>query len=90
VKEEGSGDIVSGVNHALGFPILLRCIGTRHTKRNAVGKKECTGGGVVKLTAIVTLYRFDGVAELSPHMSKKIGNSRKMSYLNRRGKVQRK
>jgi len=77
LKEEGSGDIVSGANHALGFPILLRCIGTGHTKRNAVGKKECTGGGVVKLTAVVTLYCFDGAAELSSDMSKKVGNSRK-------------
>jgi hypothetical protein len=64
LKEESSGDIISGANHALGFPILLGCIRTRHTKGNAMGKKERTRGGVVKLTAVVTLYCFDGAAKL--------------------------
>ena len=71
LEEQGAGDIVGGTKHVLGFAILLRGIGTRHAERNTFSKKESTRRRVVKLTAVVTLYRFDGAAELSVYMSEK-------------------
>jgi hypothetical protein len=40
LEEEGASDIGGGANHALGFPVLLRGIWTRHTEGNTVGEKE--------------------------------------------------
>jgi len=51
-----------------------------------VREEEGTGGGVIKLTAIVTLDGLDGKADLSRHPGKKwrVGNA---SDFARKGKV---
>ena len=77
LEEQGASDIVDGTNHALGFAILLRGIGARHTERNTFSKKEGTRHRVVKLTTVVTLHGFDGTTKLSVHIGKKIGEDRK-------------
>jgi hypothetical protein len=77
LEKKSAGDIVDGADHALGFPILLRGIWAGHAEGDTFGKKEGTRGGVIKLTAVVTLHRFDGAAVLRGNMSEKIRDSRK-------------
>ena len=55
LEEEGAGDVIDGADHALGFPVLLRGIGTRHAKSGAVSKEETAGGRVVEFATVVTL-----------------------------------
>ena len=76
LEEQGAGDIVGGTNNALGFAILLRGIGARHTERNTFSKKESTRRRVGKLTTVVTLHRFDGATKLSEHIGEKIREDR--------------
>jgi len=74
LEEEGASDIVGTANHALSFSVLLRSIGAGHAKGNTFVEKEGARGGVVKLTTVVTLQGLAGAAELSRHMSEKIGD----------------
>ena len=76
MEEQGTGDIVGGSKHALGFAILLRGIGARHAEINTFSKKESTRRRVVKLTAVVTLHGFDGATKLSEHIGEKIRKDR--------------
>jgi hypothetical protein len=77
LKKKGADNIVGGADHAFGLSVLLRGVGAGHAESDAVGKKERTRGGVVKLTPVVALHAFDGAAELGAYMSKKICNGRK-------------
>ena len=53
----------------------MRGVGAGHAERYTFGKKEGARRRVVKLTAIVTLHRFDGASELGEHVGEKIGKS---------------
>jgi hypothetical protein len=46
LKQERADNIVDGTNDALGFTILRRGVGARHTKMNAPSEEESTGTGV--------------------------------------------
>jgi hypothetical protein len=72
LKEKGAHGVVGGANHPLNLAILRRSIWARHTQLNTVREKECTGGGVIKLTTIVTLDGLDGEAELCGHPSEEV------------------
>jgi hypothetical protein len=50
--------------------------------------KEHTSGGVVELTAVITLNGFDGGPKLSGNIRKKLERQGKVSDLRRKGKVQ--
>jgi hypothetical protein len=54
-----------------------------------VRKEEGTGGGVVKLTTIVTLDGFDGEAELCGHPSEEVKNRGESIRLRMQGKSPR-
>ena len=44
---------------------------------DAVGEEKCSGAGVVKLTAVVTLDGLNGGAELGRYIGKQVSNRRK-------------
>jgi hypothetical protein len=52
------------VKSMLGFTLRRRGIWAGHPQDDPSGGEECAGGGVVELTAVVTLDNFDGVAKL--------------------------
>jgi hypothetical protein len=51
------------------FTVLRRSVGTRHPQKYPFGGEECARGAVIKLTAIVALDGFDGVAKLCGDIS---------------------
>jgi hypothetical protein len=72
LKEQGTQHIIDGANDAFGFTILRRSVGTRHPQKDPFGGEECARGGIVELTAIVTLDGFDGAAKLCGDISEKM------------------
>jgi hypothetical protein len=56
--------IIDGAKRMLDFTVLQRGVRTGHPQDDSIGGKECTGGGVVKFTIVVTLDDFDGAAKL--------------------------
>jgi hypothetical protein len=56
----------------LGFTILWRVVWAGHPQDNPTGGKECTRGGIVELTTVVTLDSFDGAAKLRGNKGEKI------------------
>jgi len=79
-------DIIRRANHPLSLAVLGRGIRTRHTQLNTPREEERTGGGVVKLTSVVTLDGLNGEAEDT--QAKKWRRVGKVSDLARKGKVQ--
>jgi hypothetical protein len=71
LEQQEAHDIIDGTNHALSLAVLRGRVGTRHPKLNTM-RKEGVGGGVVKLTSIVTLDTSDGTTKLCGHISKKV------------------
>jgi hypothetical protein len=51
---------------------MWRGVWTEHPQDDPTGGKECTRGGIVELTSIVTLDGFDGVAKLHGNKGKKL------------------
>jgi hypothetical protein len=56
------------------FPVLRRAVWTGHLQDDPTRGKECMGGGIVKLTTVVTLDGFDGVAKLRGNKGEKFDN----------------
>jgi hypothetical protein len=81
---QGTQHIVDGAEDVLGFTVLQRSVGTRHPQKYPFGGKQCARGGVIKLTIIVALDGFDGVAKLGRDISKKINKVEKGSDLTRK------
>ena len=50
---------------------------TRHTQLNNPREEEGTGGGVIELLPVFTLYGLNGEAELSGHPGKEVEESGK-------------
>lgn len=48
-------------------------MGAGHAHGDTVSKEECAGGGVVELTAVITLDVTNGCRELCPDIDKKNG-----------------
>ena len=67
LEQKGAHGVVHGANHALSLAVLGGGIWARHAQLDTVREEEGTGGGVIELTAIVTLNCLDGEAELSRH-----------------------
>jgi hypothetical protein len=59
--------VIGGTNHPFSLAILGRGIWVGHAQLNTVREKEGAGGGVIKLTTIVTLDDLDGEVELCGH-----------------------
>jgi hypothetical protein len=72
LKKQGAQHIIDGAEDALGFTILWRSVGTRHSQKYHFGGKECISGDIIELTTIVALDGFDGVAKLCGYISEKI------------------
>lgn len=72
LKEKRAYNVVEGTESALGFTILGRGVGAGHAHGDAVSEEEGTGGGVVELTAIVTLNAANRCGKLSPDIGKKM------------------
>jgi hypothetical protein len=49
--------------------------------------EECSRGGIVKITTVVTMDSFDGATKLCGDKGKKIVEVEKVSYLTHKGKV---
>jgi hypothetical protein len=64
LKEERANHIIYDVKSTLGFTVLRRGVGTGHPQNHPMSDEECSRGGVVELTTVVTLNSFDGVAKL--------------------------
>jgi hypothetical protein len=64
--------IIDGVKRTLGFTILRRGVWAGHPQDDPTGGKECTGGSIVKLTVIVTLDNFDGMAKQCENKGEKL------------------
>jgi hypothetical protein len=89
LKQKGAHGIVGGANHAFSLTILRRGIRTRHAQLNTVREEESSGGGVVKLTTIVTLDGLDGETELCGHPSEEVKERGKNIRLRTQGKSPR-
>ena len=72
LDQKGTHDIVRRANHPLSLAVLRRGIRIRHEQLNTPREEERTGGGVVKLTLVVTLDGLNGEAELSGHPGKEV------------------
>jgi hypothetical protein len=72
LEEKGACDIICGAKDALGLAVLRRGVGARHVERDAIGEEESASGGVVKLSAIVTLHGFDGATKLGANIGKEV------------------
>jgi hypothetical protein len=87
LKQQRAEYIIDGANRTLGFTILRRGVWAGHLQDNPTRGKECTCGGIVELTIVVTLDDFDGATKLRGNKGKKIDNVGKVSDLTRKGKV---
>jgi hypothetical protein len=87
LKIQGTHHIIDGAKDALSFTILRRSVWIGHPQKYPIGGEECARGGVIKLTAIVALDGFDGVAKLCGDISEKNLTVEKVSDLTRKGKV---
>ena len=72
LEEESAHNVVRGANHALSLAVLGRSIRTRHAQLNTPREKERARGGVIELTAVVTLNGLNGETELSGHPGKEV------------------
>src|SRR6185437_9841357 len=72
LDQEGAHDVVRCANHPLRLAVLWRGIRTRHAQLNTPRQEEGTGGGVIELTPVVTLYGLNGEAELSGHPGEEV------------------
>jgi hypothetical protein len=70
MKKQGTQHIIDGAKDALGFTVLLRGVWARYPQKYPFGGKECVRGDIIKLTAIIALDNFDGVAKLCGDISK--------------------
>jgi hypothetical protein len=72
LKKKGTHDVIGSANHALRLAVLRGGIRTRHAQLDTAREKESPRGGVIELTAIVTLDGLDGEAELSGNPGEKM------------------
>jgi hypothetical protein len=72
LKQQGADHIIDGVKSTLSFTVLRKGVWVGHPQDDPIGSKECTGGGIVELTTVVTLDSFDGVAKLRGNQGEKI------------------
>jgi hypothetical protein len=61
------------MNHVLDLAVLWGIVGTRQPKQDALREEESAGGGVIKLTSIITLDALDGAAKLCGHKGEEVG-----------------
>jgi hypothetical protein len=64
LKQQRANHIIDVVKSTLGFTVLRRGVWAGHLQDDPTGGNECTGGGIIELTIVVTLDNFDGVAKL--------------------------
>jgi hypothetical protein len=74
LEQKGAHDIVSGANHAFRLAVLRGSVGTGHAQLDTARKEERAGGGIIKLTPVVTLDGLNGEAELSRHPGEEVGD----------------
>jgi hypothetical protein len=89
LEQKSAHGVVSGANHALSLVILRGGIRARHAQLDTVREEEGMGGGVIKLTTIVTLDGLDYEAELRGHPSEEVKNRKKSIKLRTQGKSPR-
>jgi hypothetical protein len=89
MKQKGAHGVVGGANHPFSLAILGRGIWAKHAQLNTVREKEGTGGGVIKLTTIVTLDGLDGEADLCGHPSEEVKERGESVRLRTQGKSPR-
>jgi hypothetical protein len=87
LKQQRVDHIIDDVKSALNFTILQRGVWTEHPQDDPTRGKEHASGGVVELTAVVTLDDFDGAAKLRGNKGEKLHNVRKVSDFTRKGEV---
>jgi hypothetical protein len=80
LEQKSAHGVVCGANHALSLAILRGGIRARHAQLNTVREEKGTGGGVIKLTTIVTLDDLNGEAELCGHPSEEAREKHQTSH----------
>ena len=74
LEQKGLHDVVDGGKSAFSTSVLLRGVGTRHSKNDSMSEEERASRGVVKLAAVVALNRLNGGVKLCAHIREKIRN----------------
>lgn len=65
MRELRTHSLIESAEHALGAPVLWRCIWAGHAQRNAATVEEITGSVVIELAPVVSLECEDGEVEVS-------------------------
>lgn len=86
LKEQGVNDIIHGANVAFGFTILMRSVGARHTKMDALSEEKVTDARV-ELFPVIALDNLDLGAKLNGGVGDEVTSVLKVFDLRRNGKV---
>jgi hypothetical protein len=86
LEKKRAHGLVDSTNHALSLAVLRGGVRARHAQLDTVREEERTGGGVIKLTTIVTLDGLDSETELCGHPSEEVVNRRESIRLHTQGK----
>jgi hypothetical protein len=89
LDEEATNHVGGDANDAFDLAVLGRSVRAREAQLNVVGE-EGARGGVVELSAIVTLKGTNRTTELGGDLGEEVGKVEKVPDLRRKGKVQRK
>ena len=89
MKEEAADHVGCGANDSIDPAVMGRSVRAREAQLNVVGE-EGARGGVVELSAIVTLKGTNRTTELGGDLGEEVGKVEKVPDLRRKGKVQRK
>ena len=57
MDEKCTTNSINGTDHAFGFPVLRRSVGTGEPKKDDVSRENFFVGSIFKFTAVVTLKR---------------------------------
>ena len=72
MNEKGADNVIESTERPFSLSVLRRSVRTRETKKDTVLEKEIVIFEVVKLTAIVTLYKSNGEKKMDGDISLKI------------------
>jgi hypothetical protein len=72
LEQQGTHDIVGGVNHMLGLAILRGGVGAQHPKLDAMGEEEGVEGGAIELSSVIALDTMDGTTKLRENVGEEM------------------
>ena len=72
MNKKGVDNVIESAKRSFSLSVLRRSVRTRETKKDTVLEKEIAIFEVVKLTAIVTLYKSNGEKKMNGDISLKV------------------